>query len=158
MKTLTFILFLLACLSFLSACEEDISTIRTPEVSVDASHKEKTILQSNYLTLRFDLRGKRDGTYHVGNNPATGSKISMHIKGGKVAGFQVYRKDGNLVQPNGPSQGPGPGIPDHAKTPQIICVEGLEIYYDPVHGYIFVQHEDCDPINPVVEIIINTRY
>jgi hypothetical protein len=156
MKTFTFNLFLTAGLVLLMACEEDISSVRPPAISTDAYLTGKTPVQSIYFTLRFDLSDKKDGTYRIGKSPYTGSAVSVRIKKGRVAGFQVFRKDGSLVQPNGTSQ--APPSQDHSKDPQIICKEGVEIYYDPEYGYLFKQHGNCDITSSIIEVVIDSRY
>ena len=156
MKTFAFNLFVVLCLSTLLACEEDIASVRTTEGAASTYQTRGTILKSNYFILQFDLSGREDGIYLAGRNPYTSSKVNILIREGKVAGFQIFRKDGSLVQPHGTSQ--GPGTPDHSKKPQIICPDGVEIFYDPQYGYLFKQHGDCDPTNPIIEIIIDTRY
>ncbi len=156
MKTFTLNVFLTACLLLLLACEEDISSVRTPEISTGAYSTGKTTVPGIYFTLRFDLSGKKDGAYQIGRSPNTGSAVSVLIKRGKVAGFRVFRKDGSLVQPQGTSQ--GPPSQDHSKDPQIICKKGVEIFFDPKYGYLFKQYGDCDITNPVIEVIIDKRY
>ena len=140
----------------LLACEEDISSIRTPEISTEMYTTEKTPVPGVYFTLRFDLSGKKDGAYRIGKSLYTGSAVSVLIKRGKVAGFQIFRKDGSLVQPNGTSQ--GPPSQDHSKDPQIICKKGVEIFFDPEYGYLFKQHGNCDITSSIFEVIIDSRY
>lgn len=156
MKTFIPNLFLVCCLSILLACEEDISSVRTADGLATTYPEREITLKVDYFILKFDLSGKEDGKYLAGRNPDTGSEVNILIREKKVVGFQIFRKDGSLVQPHGTSQ--GPGTPDHSKKPQIICQDGVEIFYDPEYGYIFKQYGDCDPTSPIIEIIIDTRY